>query len=186
MCYLLQPCGSDTKESACNGGDLGSISRLERSSGEGNGNPLWYPCLENSMEEETGRLQSMDSQRVGHDWTLTHVLTVYVTGFPDGTRGKEPACICRLNVRDAGSIPGSGRSPAGGHGNPLQYYCLRTLWTEEAVKLQSMGLHRVRHEMIAKIENWFFKKGIFLKSSTILGLNVFKLYCEMCYMQKNE
>ena len=27
-------------------------------------------------------------------------------------------------VRDAGSIPGSGRSPGGGHGNPLQYSCL--------------------------------------------------------------
>ena len=29
----------------------------------------------------------------------------------------------------------------------------RTLWTEETVKLQSMGLHRVRHEMIAKTKN---------------------------------
>ena len=45
-------------------------------------------------------------------------------GFPGGARGKEPACIRRLNIRDAGSIPESGRSPAGGHGNPLQYYCL--------------------------------------------------------------
>ena len=28
------------------------------------------------------------------------------------------------NARDAGSIPGSGKSPGGGHGNPLQYSCL--------------------------------------------------------------
>ena len=28
------------------------------------------------------------------------------------------------DVRDAGSIPGSGKSPGGGHGNPLQYSCL--------------------------------------------------------------
>ena len=28
------------------------------------------------------------------------------------------------DIRDAGSIPGSGRSPGGGHGNPLQYSCL--------------------------------------------------------------
>ena len=28
------------------------------------------------------------------------------------------------NVRDVGSIPGSGRSPGGGHGNPVQYSCL--------------------------------------------------------------
>ena len=31
------------------------------------------------------------------------------------------------DVRDAGSIPGLGRSPGGGHGNPLQYSCLQNL-----------------------------------------------------------
>jgi len=44
--------------------------------------------------------------------------------FPGGASGKEPACQSRLNVRDMGLIPGSGRSPGGGHGNPLQYSCL--------------------------------------------------------------
>ena len=43
------PGGSDGKESACNAGDLGSIPGSERSPGEGNGNPLQYSCLENSM-----------------------------------------------------------------------------------------------------------------------------------------
>ena len=60
------PGGSDGKESACNAGDPGSIPGLERSPGEGNGNPLQYSCLENPMEG--GRLQTMQSQRVGHDW----------------------------------------------------------------------------------------------------------------------
>jgi len=32
-----------------------------------------------------------------------------------------------LNIRDAGSIPGWGRSPGGGHGTPLQYSCLENL-----------------------------------------------------------
>ena len=41
--------GSDSKESACHMGDLGSVSGLGRSPGEGNGNPLQYSCLENSM-----------------------------------------------------------------------------------------------------------------------------------------
>ena len=36
-------------------------------------------------------------------------------GFPGGSEGKESAC----NVGDLGSIPGLGRSPGGGHGNPL-------------------------------------------------------------------
>ena len=43
------PGGSDLKESACNKGDLVLISELERFLGEGNGNPLQYYCLENSM-----------------------------------------------------------------------------------------------------------------------------------------
>ena len=43
--------GSDGKESACNAGDPGSIPRLERSPEEGNGNPLQYSCLENSLDK---------------------------------------------------------------------------------------------------------------------------------------
>ena len=39
--------------------------------GEGNGIPLQYSCLENPMVEEPGRLQSMGSLRVGHDWTAS-------------------------------------------------------------------------------------------------------------------
>ena len=41
-------------------------------------------------------------------------------GFPSGSEGKVSAC----NVRDSGSIPGSGRSPGEGNGNSLQYSCL--------------------------------------------------------------
>ena len=41
-------------------------------------------------------------------------------GFPGGSDGKESAC----NAGNLGLIPGSERSPGGGHGNPLQYSCL--------------------------------------------------------------
>ena len=44
-------------------------------------------------------------------------------GFPGGTRGKETACNAG-DIRDAGSFPGSGRPPGGGHGDPLQSACL--------------------------------------------------------------
>ena len=47
----------------------------------------------------------------------------YIYGLPWWLSGKESVC----NARDAGDvseIPGSGRSPGGGHGNPLQYSCL--------------------------------------------------------------
>ena len=45
-------------------GDVGSIPGSGRSPGEGNGNPLQYSCLENSMDRGAW---SMGSQRVGHD-----------------------------------------------------------------------------------------------------------------------
>ena len=42
-------------------------------------------------------------------------------GFPGGSVVKNPPA----NAGDAGSIPASGRSPGGGHGNPFQYSCLK-------------------------------------------------------------
>ena len=46
------PCSSVDKESACSAGDPGLIPGSGRSPGEGNGNPLQYPCLENLMDLE--------------------------------------------------------------------------------------------------------------------------------------
>ena len=63
----FNPGGSDSKESICNAGDRGLIPGSGRSPGEGNGNPLQYSCLENSMDKETGGLQSMGSQKVQHE-----------------------------------------------------------------------------------------------------------------------
>ena len=65
--------GSDGKESAHNAGDPDWIPGLGRSLGEGNGYPLQYSCLENSMDKGAWcELQSLELQRVGHDW-LTNV-----------------------------------------------------------------------------------------------------------------
>ena len=47
---MTLPCSSNSKESACNAGDLSLIPGSGRSSGEGNGNPLQYSCLENSTD----------------------------------------------------------------------------------------------------------------------------------------
>ena len=47
---------------------------------------------------------------------------MYILGFPGGASGKEPTCQWRR--RDADLVPGSGRSPGGGHGNPLRYSSL--------------------------------------------------------------
>ena len=50
--FLGFPGGSDGKESACNGGDLGSILGSQRSPGEGNGNPHQCSCLENPHSQK--------------------------------------------------------------------------------------------------------------------------------------
>ena len=63
------PSSSVGKESAGNAEDPGLIRGLGRSPGEGNGNPLQYSCLGNSMDRGAGlqRLQALGSQRAGHD-----------------------------------------------------------------------------------------------------------------------
>ena len=48
--YVDFPGGSDSEESTCNAGDPGSVPGSGRSSGEGNGYPLQYSCLENPMD----------------------------------------------------------------------------------------------------------------------------------------
>ena len=59
--------GSDGKESTCNVGDLGSIPGLGRSPGEGNGNHSSILAWRIPWTKEPGGLQSMGSQRVGHN-----------------------------------------------------------------------------------------------------------------------
>ena len=48
---MIDNCGSDGKESACNAGDPGLIAGSGRSPGEGNGSRLQYPCLGNPMNK---------------------------------------------------------------------------------------------------------------------------------------
>ena len=61
---MKPPCGSDSKESACNAGDPGSIPGLGRSPGEGNGNLLQESCLENPMDGGAWQVQSMGLQKL--------------------------------------------------------------------------------------------------------------------------
>ena len=56
--------------------------------------------------------------------------TMIHRGFPSGTNGKEPSANAG-DIRDLSSIPGSGRSPGGGHDTPFQYLAWRILRTEE-------------------------------------------------------
>ena len=56
-------------------------------------------------------------------------------GVPGGSNGTESAC----SVGKPGSIPGSGRSPGGGNGNPLQYSCLENPMERSLADYSSWG-----------------------------------------------
>ena len=122
---------------------------LGSSSGEGNGNPLQYSCLENAMDREVW-LQSMGSQRVGHNLDAeqqqsTYQLTVdliysWESELSWSSNGKEPAC----NAGDQHLIPGLGSSSGEGNGNPLQYSCMENPIDRESHR-QFVGSQRVEH-----------------------------------------
>ena len=72
------PGGSDSKASAYNAGDPGSIPGSGRSPGEGNGNPLQYSCLENPMDGG-GWLAAVHG--VAKSWTRLSDFTFTIVGL---------------------------------------------------------------------------------------------------------
>ena len=72
-------------------------------------------------------------------------------GFPGDASSKEPGY--KENIRDPGSIPGSGRSPGGGHGNPLQYSCPKKPMDSGAWQASLWILENV--EVLQHLQAWF-------------------------------
>ena len=122
--HTLAFVAQSVKESACNAGDLGSIPGSGRSPGEGNGNPLQYPCLENPIDRGAWQATVHRVARVGHDLATKppnhhscfHIY-IYIISFTDKAMAPYSSTL-------AWKIP----------------------WTEEPGGLQSMGSHRVGHD----------------------------------------
>ena len=74
------------------------------------------------------------------------ILNFKVQGFPHSSISKEFAC----NAGDLGLIPGSGRSPGEGNGNPLQYSCLENPVDGGPWQAIVHGVARVRHDLVTK------------------------------------
>ena len=100
--------------------------------------------------------------RVGHDWSNLAAAAAAERswGFPGGSSGKESDWLCR-NLRDAGSIPGSGRSPGEGHGKNLVGYSLwgctesdATEATWHACRKQPVAALKARNEEAVIPEKW--------------------------------
>ena len=123
------PGGSSGKEPTCQCRRLkrlGFNPWLGKNPWGRHGNSPQYSCLENPHGQRglagysPWDFKELDTtERL--NWTE---LKLYgnrkAKSFPGGSDGKQSAC----NTGDLGSIPGSGRSPGGGHDNPLQYSCL--------------------------------------------------------------
>ena len=70
-----------------------------------------------------------------------------VGAFPGGSDSKESTC----SVGDLSLIPGLGRSPGGGHGNPLQYSCLENPMDQKSLAgYKSIGSQRVRLDLAGR------------------------------------
>ena len=139
MCniYVGFPCGSAGKESACNVGDLGSISGRGWSPGEGKGYPLQYSGLEDSVDcivLWVAKSEQLNWTELIH--TYIYLVALVVKNLPANAG----------DLRGAGLIPGSGRRPGGGTATHSDILAWRIPWTEEPGGLRSMGLQRVGHD----------------------------------------
>ena len=81
-------------------------------------------------------------QEVAKSRTQLSDFTYSLKGFLRGSNGKESAC----DAGDPGSVPGLGRSPGGGNGNPLQYSCLDNPMDRGDGRAIIHGLQRARHD----------------------------------------
>ena len=100
-------------------------------------------------------------------------------GFPGGTSGKEPPAHAG-DIRDAGSIPGSERSPRGGQDNPLQYSCLENP--------RDRGAWRAAVHGVLQSQTWLKQLSIHAHAKVNLNLTCYEnnskwilsLRCKMC------
>ena len=97
-CFYSFTCGSDSKASACNVGDLGSIpwsgDPLEKEMATHSSIPAWkIPWM-----EEPRRLQSMGSQRIGHDWATSLHFTFISRNFKKIEVYQYEFCIFHIYV----------------------------------------------------------------------------------------
>ena len=83
-----------------------------------------------------------------------HSIAIFLgTVYPQWLSNIEFTCNA-VDMENVTLIPGLGRSPRGGNGNPLQYSCQEYPWTEEPGGLQSLGLQRVGYVSVAETNEY--------------------------------
>ena len=100
-------------------------------------------------------------------------------GFPLNSVGKESAC----NTGDLGSIPGSGRSPREGNGNPLQYSCLENPMDRGAWWATVHVVARVGHNWVTSLSLPLYGKMGFILLRIFLTNKGLQTLCRVFYKQ---
>ena len=132
------------KAPSCNAGDLGSIPGLGRPPGGRYGNPLQYSCLENPLGPRSlvsyspcGCKESDMTERLSTHTYNCHSTVIVINAVRLQEKMAPASLLCDFlggsdskasaySAGDLGLIPGAGRSPGEGNGNPLQYSCPET------------------------------------------------------------
>ena len=104
--------------------------------------------------------------------------------WSDGVSGKEPACQYRLDIRDAGSNLGSGRSPGGDHGNPFQYSCLENITDRGAWRATVHGVTKSQTQL-KRLSMHVHTRGIQMLS-VITGHHSRRFQCSACELERNR
>ena len=111
----------------------------------------WRGVCEEAIKDRRNVVMWMDlksvtqSERSQKEKNKYHIL-MHICGFPHSSVGKSSAC----NAGDSGLIPGSGRFPGAGNGNPLQYSCLENPMDRGAWQATAHRATRVRHDLATK------------------------------------
>ena len=152
--------GSDSKESACNAGDPGSIPGSWRSPGEGLGNPLQYSCLENPMDRGAWQATLHVVTKSQTEWA-TNIFTFKLTNESDTTEHMhmitESPYFWHL-IMSVGDycrhLTLTTEKAVAPHSSTLAW---KIQWMEEPGRLPSMGSLRVRHDWATSLSLFIFR-----------------------------